>query len=67
MRRILILCVFLAGCQGVSGPFQPRSPVRVDDPSLTISEQERLSRSRLALPDESVAPPSGAAGRVLWR
>jgi hypothetical protein len=62
MRPILMLCLLLlAGCQSVSGPLQPRSPVRVDDPCLTISEQERLGRDRLALPDESVGPTSGAA------
>jgi len=64
MRRILIVCILLlSGCQNISGPFQPRSPVRVDDPGLNIDEQERLSRDRLALPDESIAPPSGAAAR----
>lgn len=60
MRRILILGILLlAGCQNISGPFQPRSPVRVDDPCLTIEEQERLGRDRLAYPDDSVAPPTG--------
>jgi hypothetical protein len=62
MRRILILSVLLAaGCQNLNGPFKGRSPVRVDDPRLSIEEQERLGRDRLALPDESIAPPSGAA------
>jgi hypothetical protein len=63
MRRILILGILcLAGCQNVSGPFAPRSPMRVDDPRLSISEQEMLGRDRYALPEESprVAPPSGA-------
>ena len=36
--------------------------MRVDDPRLSISEQEMLGRDRYALPEESprVAPPSGA-------
>ncbi len=63
MRRILMLCLIgLAGCQNVSGPFAPRAPARVDDPRLSISEQESRGRDRWAIPDESprVAPPSGA-------
>jgi hypothetical protein len=65
MRRLFLVSVlFLAGCGGnVIGPFQHRPPERVDDPMLTIGEQQRLGRERLALPDESsrVAPHSGAA------
>ena len=60
MRRILLTAVLLlAGCQNVLGPFAPRKPERVDDPLLTISEQQRKGRDRLALPEESpnVAPP----------
>jgi hypothetical protein len=62
MRYILILGVLcLAGCQNVTGPFMPRSPQRVDDPRLSISEQEFLGRDRYGYPSESprVAPPSG--------
>jgi hypothetical protein len=56
MRRLLVIgLLLLAGCQGVVGPFQPRSAQRVDDPLLTINEQEKRSRARLALPDESYA------------
>lgn len=65
MRRILILSVLLVpmagGCQNLSGPLRPRSPLRVDDPCLSIGEQERLGRDRLALPDETIGPSSGAA------
>lgn len=66
MRRILTKSVLLgslllAGCQNIRGPLEPRSPVRVDDPCLSIDEQERLGRDRLAFPDESVGPPSGVA------
>lgn len=54
MRRILLLGILLlAGCQGVRGPLWPRSPERVDDPYLSIDEQERNGRERLALPDET--------------
>jgi hypothetical protein len=62
MRRILLTgLLLLAGCQNVLGPFAPRKPERVDDPLLTIPEQERRGRDRLALPDDSptVAPPTG--------
>ncbi|MCI0684124.1 MAG: hypothetical protein L0Y71_18605 [Gemmataceae bacterium] len=63
MRRcILIGLVLLAGCQNVVGPFR-RPSARVDDPRLSISEQEKLGRQFYALPDESpeVAPHSGIA------
>jgi hypothetical protein len=62
MRRILVVgFLFLAGCQSVLGPFAPRKPERVDDPLLTIGEQQRRGRDRLALPDDSraVAPTTG--------
>jgi hypothetical protein len=64
MRRLLLLGILLlAGCHNVIGPFQPRKPERVDDPLLTINEQQRRGRDRLALPVESpaVAPNSGVA------
>ena len=59
MRRLLLLGVLcVAGCQNVLGPFAHRDPQRVDDPLLTIGEQERRGRDRLALPEEStrIAP-----------
>lgn len=62
MRRTLLLGVlFLAGCQNIVGPFQPRSPERIDDPLLTINEQRMRGRDRLALPDDSpaVGPTTG--------
>jgi hypothetical protein len=62
MRRLLILGILcLAGCQNVLGPLDYRKPVRVDDPCLPISEQQKLGRDRLAVPDEGfvVGPPSG--------
>ena len=39
------------------------APLRVDDPNVTLYEQQRRSRERLALPDESegVGPRSPAA------
>ncbi len=61
MRHIMILGILcLAGCQSVTGPFQPRSPERVDNPNLSIAEQETRGRARWAIPDESsrVAPPT---------
>ncbi len=62
MRQLFLLGILLcAGCQGVLGPFAPRKPERVDDPLLTIGEQQRRGRDRLALPEESrtVAPRTG--------
>jgi hypothetical protein len=62
MRRFFLLGVLLlAGCESIAGPRVHRdNPVRVDDPRLTIEEQQRLERDRLALPDSSpnVGPPT---------
>ena len=63
MRRIIMIGILcLAGCQSVTGPFAPRSPERVDNPRLPISEQESLARDRYAFPEQSplVAPPAGS-------
>jgi hypothetical protein len=60
MRRILIVGILLlcAGCQNVVGPFRADS-MRVDDPCLTMAEQQRWGRAKLALPEESswIMPP----------
>jgi len=62
MRRIFLLTLILiTGCQSTVGPFQARSPQRVDSPNITLNEQEARARNRWALPEESrkVAPNSG--------
>ena len=60
MRRTLCLMVLsLVGCQGVVGPRErPPQALQVDDPRLSIPEQQRLGRDRLALPEQSttIAP-----------
>ena len=64
MKRLLLMGVLCAlGCKNLAGPGTPRSPVRVDDPGLSIEEQQRLGRDRLSLPQPNSAllPPSGAA------
>jgi hypothetical protein len=60
-RHILVVAILLAGCNNVIGPFEHRPVERVDDPRLSIAEQQREARARLPLPIESpqVAPPSG--------
>jgi hypothetical protein len=60
-RLFLIGLVCLAGCRGVVGPFQQREPERVDDPRISIREQQARGRDRLALPDDanSLAPKTG--------
>ena len=62
MRQFFLLGVLLlVGCQGVEGPrFHRDNPVQIDDPRLTIEEQQRRSRDRIALPDSSpnVGPPT---------
>ncbi len=62
MRRVFLVAILaMAGCQNTIGPFAPRAPERVDNPRLSIAEQEFLGRDRYAIPQESpkVAPPSG--------
>ncbi len=64
MYRLCLLGVlFLAGCQNLAGPFAHRDAQRVDDPLLSINEQQRRGRDRLALPDETanLAPQTGVA------
>jgi hypothetical protein len=54
MRALVLLgALLLAGCQNIIGPFQHRKPERVDDPLLTIPEQEQRGRDRLAIPEMS--------------
>jgi hypothetical protein len=57
MHRLLLAgLVFLAGCQGVVGPVRRTCITEpVDDPRLTIDEQQQRARDRLALPQESPA------------
>jgi len=62
MRRILAIgLLLLVGCENIIGPFQHRKPERIDDPLLTIDEQQRRGRDRSALPEQSVtvAPKTG--------
>jgi hypothetical protein len=70
MRHILIAGVLLAvaGCRTVDGPLTPQTPIRVDDPSYTIGEQQRWGRAKLALPDDSpaVLPPTGIPRPGAW-
>jgi hypothetical protein len=60
---ILVVALFAMGCGGnVIGPFQQRKPMRVDDPHVSIPEQEVRGRDRLALPDQSQAIAPGSYG-----
>lgn len=63
MRRFAIVVLLLAaGCENLRGPFAPRSPGRVDDPNLSIPEQQVRGRDRIGLPDNSsVLPPDAGA------
>ena len=63
MHRLILAGILLvAGCQNVAGPFAHREPKRGDDPLLSIGEQKRLGRDRLALPEDSpkIVPPTAA-------
>jgi hypothetical protein len=59
MRHLFLLILLLAvGCESLRGPFAPKPKTPVDDPNLTIAEQERQGRARIGLPDNSpVLPP----------
>jgi hypothetical protein len=60
MRRLFLLGVLgMTGCANLVGPFQHRTPQRVDDPCLSIAEQQQRANDRLALPVESrdISPP----------
>jgi hypothetical protein len=66
MRKLWLVgsLILMVGCQNIVGPFRPRSPQRIDDPSLSIQEQERRGRERLALPDQSpFAGPNAGLNR----
>ncbi|HEV3257408.1 MAG TPA: hypothetical protein VG013_11045 [Gemmataceae bacterium] len=59
-RLFLVAALLLTGCQNIVGPFQQRRPMRVDDPCVSVAEQERRGRDRLALPQDrtTVGPPT---------
>ena len=59
MRQILLAALVCgAGCRGVDGPVQRLCrPARIDDPCLSIPEQEERGRERLALPEKSDVAP----------
>jgi hypothetical protein len=63
MRLTFLLILLLAaGCENLRGPLAPRSPTRIDDPSLSIAEQQVLGRDRIGAPDNSwVLPPEAGA------
>jgi hypothetical protein len=54
MRKLMLAGILvLTGCQGVVGPFQrARMKDPVDDPRLTINEQQQKARERLAYPED---------------
>ena len=60
MRRLMCLgLLLLAGCESMVGPREHRAnPVQVDNPCLSIAEQQRLGRERLAIPEmnTNIAP-----------
>jgi hypothetical protein len=56
MRRTLLVgALLLTGCAGTVGPLQRQCqpPVLVNNPCLTIPEQEQLKREEIALPQKS--------------
>lgn len=47
--------LLVTGCGDVVGPFRRTGPpIRIDDPRLSIPEQEARGRQYLALPEQSV-------------
>jgi hypothetical protein len=63
--RVFLVALLLlgAGCQGLVGPRQRREQgVWIDDPRLSIPEQQQRKRDQLALPENSpqITPRTGA-------
>lgn len=68
MRRLFVVAALVvAGCQNIVGPFQTKTPQRVDDPMLPIYEQQQRGRARLPVIEETfgqnygdteIAPPT---------
>ena len=58
MRCLILMgTLLLAGCaNNFIGPWRRvcQPPVRIDDPRLTIPEQQAIQRSRVALPEPSM-------------
>lgn len=48
-----VAALLLTGCGNITGPFAARKPLRVDDPNISIYEQQQRGRDRLALPDQA--------------
>jgi hypothetical protein len=72
MRKLIVLgTVLLTGCVGVVGPFKRASlQDPVNDRCLTIQEQERKARDRLAIPDNTAttdAPITGLDPPSIYR
>jgi hypothetical protein len=62
MRRLLFfgLFVILTGCQSTGAPLGYRKPSRVDDPMLSIGEQQARGRERYSyVEDDRLAPRTG--------
>jgi hypothetical protein len=64
MRALIALVMGLAvaGCSSFRGPVETyRTQPKIDDPYLSIPEQEKRGRDRMSMPEFSpnVAPPTG--------
>jgi hypothetical protein len=62
-RFMLILALLMSGCESLRGPFAPKPASRIDDPNLSISEQEVRGRDRIGLPDNTNPLPPEAGYR----
>jgi hypothetical protein len=65
-RHLWIICLVLGvvGCRNATGPFANLQRARPDDPTLSIEDQKRFGRDRLARPDDAYlnGPKSGIEG-----
>jgi hypothetical protein len=59
MRSWAWVLLWLAGCQTIVTPLEPRRPERADDPLLSTQEQARRARYLYAFPDTELGPRSG--------
>jgi hypothetical protein len=61
---LLVMVMCMAGCKGTTGPLANKNRNdRIDDPLLTIDEQQRRGRDRYAIPEDNQGTPNTLSNR----
>ncbi len=60
-RCLILLVIAAAGCRNIDGPCAARNKPPINEPGLTISEQERRARDKYPIPSDNfrIGPPTG--------